>query len=120
MSRVVIAAVSDLFFASKIRATAEHLGITVHFVRSLETLADTAQQHQTDLVVVDLHSTNLDPIALAKALQSDNGLKSIPLVGFYSHVDTELQKKAKQAGYLVMPRSAFSDRLADVLSGVGL
>ena len=119
MSRIVVAAVSDLFFASKIRATAEHLGIEVRFVRNSQTLADIARGNPPDLFLVDLQSTNLDPIELAQTLRADERLNSVPLLGFYSHIQTELQERAIQAGYThVMPRSAFSQRLGDVLSGV--
>jgi CheY-like chemotaxis protein len=115
---MIIAAVSDLFFASKIRATAEHLGVDIRFARSLNSLIETARQNVTKMILVDLQATNIDAIELATTFQSDEQLKSIPLVGFFSHVETELQERAKGAGYsLVMPRSAFSNRLAQLLSG---
>ncbi|MGH9881424.1 MAG: hypothetical protein ACRD6N_08310 [Pyrinomonadaceae bacterium] len=118
MTRLVIAAVADLFFASKIRATAEHLGVDIRFVRNVNALTDTARQSKPDLILVDLQSTNLDAIGLAQKLQADENLRSIPLLGFYSHLLTELQEQARQAGYTyVMPRSAFTNKLADVLSG---
>lgn len=118
MNHLVMAAVSDLFFASKIRATAEYLGIEVRFLRSVEALAESAREKKPDLVLVDLQSTNLDAIELAKTFQADAELQTTPLLGFYSHVQTELQEKAKLAGYKqVMPRSAFSSRLAEILSG---
>ncbi|HEY7784868.1 MAG TPA: hypothetical protein VIB00_09080 [Pyrinomonadaceae bacterium] len=115
---IIIAAVSDLFFASKIRATAEHLGVEIRFARNLQSLIDTARQYETKMILVDLQGTNIDPIELATALHKDEQLKSIALIGFYSHVETELQERAKAAGYsLVMPRSAFSNQLGQLLSG---
>jgi PleD family two-component response regulator len=118
MNRLVIAAVADIFFASKIRAAAEHLGVEIRFIRSTEMLTSKARERAPDMILVDLHSTNLDPIELAKVFQADADLRSIPLLGFFSHVETELQERAKQAGYkYVLPRSAFANRLGSILKG---
>jgi CheY-like chemotaxis protein len=118
MNRFVIAAVSDLFFASKIKATAEHLGINVRFERSIQALVNSAKEAHPDLILVDLQSTNLDVFELAKNIQEHDGLRQLPLVGFYSHLQTELQARAKDSGFThVMPRSAFTNKLADVLEG---
>lgn len=106
-----------MFFASKIRATAEAVGITVKFLRSVERLIETAREAKPDLVVVDLHNTKLDPIALASELKADEELRKIPLLGFFSHVHTDLQKSALAAGYdKVIPRSLFAKDLAQILS----
>jgi len=53
-------------------------------------------------------------------LKSDDALTGVPLLGFFSHVQTELQQAAIAAGYdRVMPRSAFTKNLAAILSGAG-
>ncbi len=118
MTRTVIAAVDDMFFISKIRATAEHLGIDVRFSRNVDSLLTSAKESKADLIIVDLHAQKVDPIALATALKSDPELKAIELLGFFSHVQTDLMREAKEAGYdRVMPRSAFSNDLATILAG---
>ncbi len=118
MTRTVIAVVDDLFFASKIRGTAEQLGIAVSFPRASEALIEAALRDQPALVICDLHATRIDPIELAKRLKADEQLCSIPLLGFFSHVQTDLQHQAEKAGFdRVMPRSAFTKHLADILTG---
>ena len=118
MQRNVIAIVDDLFFASKIRGTAEQLGVSVSFVRNAESLNQAVLRDHPSLIICDLHSQRIDPIALAKRLKTDEQLRSIPLLGFFSHVQTELQRQAEEAGFdRVLPRSAFSRNLADILSG---
>jgi len=43
-------------------------------------------------------------------------LKSIPIIGFVSHVQGELKMKAQDAGAnMVMARSAFSQNLQQIL-----
>ena len=118
MNRRVIAAVSDMLFASKIRGTAEHLNVTVDFARTEEGLFDYARAETPSLVILDLHDTRLDPFALAARLKADERLRAVPVVAFFSHVETELQRRAKEAGVEhVLPRSVFTTRLAEILTG---
>ena len=118
MTRTVIAVVDDLFFASKIRGTAEQVGVSVSFPRSLDAVVEAAQRDQPALIICDLHSQRIDPIELAKQLKADEQLRSIPLLGSFTHVQIELQRKAQEAGFdFVIPRSAFTRDLNDILSG---
>src|ERR687886_1956271 len=118
MNRRVIAAVSDLLFASKIRGTAEHLNVAVEFARAADALFDAAKTEVPSLIILDLHATRLDPFALAARLKADEQLRAVPLVGFFSHVQTDLQRRAKESGVEhVLPRSVFTKRLAEILSG---
>jgi CheY-like chemotaxis protein len=112
----VLAAVDDMFFASKIRATAEHLGLEVRFARSAKAVIEAAREEKPSLVIVDLHSQRCDPLLLAEALKADEHLRALPLIGFFSHVETELQRQAERAGYdRVLPRSAFTKQLPEIL-----
>jgi CheY-like chemotaxis protein len=121
MTRNIIAIVDDLFFASKIRGTAEELRVTASFVRSIDALLEAARRDQPSLIICDLHSQRVDPVGLAQQLKADEQLRSIPLLGFFSHVQIELQHQAEAAGFdRVMPRSAFSKNLGQLLSGAKL
>jgi CheY-like chemotaxis protein len=118
MARAVIAVVDDLFFASKIRGTAEQLSVAVSFARSAHVVLESARRDQPALIICDLHSQKTDPIELAKLLKGDEQTRTIPLLGFFSHVQVELQQQAEQAGFnQVLPRSAFSKNLAQILLG---
>lgn len=116
MNKTVIAVVDDLFFASKIRGTAEQVGVSVNFPRSLDAVMEVALRDQPKLIICDLHSQKVDPIELAKQLKADDRLRSIPLLGFFSHVQTEFQRQAEDAGFdRVIPRSAFTRTLPEIL-----
>lgn len=118
MSKYVIAVVDDMFFASKIRATAESMDLIVRFVRSADALLEAARKELPSLVIADLHSQKCDPFSLAEQLKADEQLRAVPVMGFFSHVQTDLQQKAQQAGFdRVLPRSAFSARLPEILEG---
>ena len=115
---MIIAAVDDMFFASKIRAVAEQLKIDIRFARNSDSVLSRAHESRPELIVVDLQSQKVNAIELAKALKADAELKDIPLLGFFSHVLTDLQQAAVQAGFdTVIPRSVFSRDLAAILSG---
>ena len=98
-----------MFFASKIRATAEAVGVEISFPRTKESLIEKARQ--ADLVIVDLHSQKFDPLSLPAELSDAR------LLGFFSHVEIELQQNALAAGYhQVVPRSVFARDLAQILT----
>ena len=118
MARTVLAAVDDMFFAAKIRATAEALGVEIKFHRKIEGLVAAAAEQSPDLIIVDLHNEKVNPIELARELKGNKSARAIPLLGFFSHVQTDLQQAAIAAGYdSVIPRSVFSRDLAKILGG---
>jgi CheY-like chemotaxis protein len=120
MTKPVIAAVDDIFFASKIRAVAELLGIKVLFARSTDEALEAARRDMPSLIIADLHAQKCDPFTLAEQLKADETLRTVPLVGFFSHVQTELKQRAEQAGFdRVMPRSAFTKYLPEILGEAG-
>jgi CheY-like chemotaxis protein len=118
MTRTIIAIVDDLFFASKIRGTAEHVGTRVLFLKSITEAMEKARENAVALIIADLNARCCDAVELARALKGDDNLKAIPLLGFFSHVQVELQQAALAAGFdRVMPRSAFTKSLPQILAG---
>ena len=118
MPRNVIAIVDDLFFASKIRGTAEASGVVVSFPRHADGVKEVIQRNSPDVIICDLHSEKFDVLTMARALKADPATQNIPLLGFFSHVQTELKRSAEEAGFdRVMPRSLFTQNLAEILSG---
>ena len=117
---MILAAVDDLMFASKIRAAAGPLGVEVAFARSPADVLDLARTGQPALVLVDLNSRRLDPIATVAALKADAACRDIRTIGFVSHVQTDTIRAARAAGVdEVMARSAFSRNLAEILTSAG-
>jgi CheY-like chemotaxis protein len=121
MTRRILAIVDDLFFQSKIRATAEAVAVEIAFPRTKEAALQKVRESKPDLVLVDLHNQKLDPVELASELKKDGTSRDVPLLGFFSHVQTDLQQNALAAGFdQVIPRSVFSRDLADILKGSDL
>jgi len=110
--------VDDMFFASKIRAAAEAAGRTVRSIKSREQLDSELNGSATILVIVDLNSSRLDPFEAIQSIKSITDLASVPVVSFVSHVQTNLIRRAQEAGCdYVLPRSVFSQMLPEIVAG---
>ena len=117
MSGVIIAVVEDMLFKSKIRAVAEAVGTEISFPRDKDALIQKARDAKPRLIIVDLHHQKIDPATLATELKADEALRAVSLLGFFSHVQTELQQNALAAGFdQVIPRSVFARDLSKILS----
>jgi PleD family two-component response regulator len=114
---MILAIVDDLMFTSKIRAAAGQLGVPVKFARTADAALAEMRQSSPSLVIFDLNNPRADPLGTVKTMKLDASLASIWTVGFVSHVQTDLIEAARQAGVdEVLARSAFTTRLADILS----
>ena len=75
---------------------------------------------QAEHAIKDLghYGLNIDAAFYQTALKADDRTRAVPVVGFYSHVETALRRSALEAGIdEALPRSAFTQRLPELLSG---
>jgi hypothetical protein len=70
------------------------VGTEVQFVKSIAAAAEKAREKVSALVIVDLNAGCCNPVELARAFKSDDKLNAISLLGFFSHVQIELQQAA--------------------------
>jgi CheY-like chemotaxis protein len=107
--------VPDLFFATRIAATAARERVEIVPLAPGSASA-TLRDHPASLVILDL--TAGGALELARALRGDPVNAALPIVGFLPHVDRDLRERALAAGVdPVLPRSAFTVRLAALLRG---
>ena len=117
--------IDDLFFLAKINETARKLGVKVEFVKGSDKEAvarvmDTAENERPRLLVFDLANANAKPLTLIPKFKT-KFKKATSVVGFLSHLQGDLKAKAVEAGCdTVMPRSAFSQSLPNLLRRYGL
>jgi DNA-binding NarL/FixJ family response regulator len=113
MSKTLMACVEDLFFRSKIEATARHLNVPVRFVPASE-LVEAVGDGSAGAVLLELSAP--DALSAVKALRAAPATAALPVIGFLSHVDRKLAEEAESAGVTqVMPRSQFSETLPDLV-----
>jgi CheY-like chemotaxis protein len=113
---VILAILDDLMFTSKIKTTATQLGVPVAFARSSAAALADMRNSTPSLVILDLNNPRTDPLGTVAAMKADPALASIKTVGFASHVQADVIDAARRAGVgEVMARSAFTQRLPDIL-----
>jgi len=114
----VFAFVEDLFFLSKIQATGRKMNVKVEFVKNEKELTDRMKsngEEKPSLIIFDLNNTNAKPLTLIPKLKSKLK-KGTSIIGFLSHVQGDLKQKAHEVGCdMVLPRSAFSQNLPQLL-----
>jgi DNA-binding NarL/FixJ family response regulator len=109
----VVALVDDLFFQMKLAETAKQLGVEVKVATNGDSLMG-LMESAPRLVIVDLNARNQPLQAIEKVRQTSKGVR---VVGFLSHVQTQLAAQAQAAGCdEVLPRSSFTQNLAAILS----
>ena len=113
----IIIAVDDMFFAAKILSVAPHIGKTVERVKTASEIEAAIAPDVPTLLIIDLNSTKFDAVEIIASLKAQPQ-SSTTVLGFLSHVQLDLRRRAEQAGCdYVLPRSAFSQLLPDILSG---
>jgi CheY-like chemotaxis protein len=109
---IVAALMDDLFFQMKVAETAKQLGLQLKVAANgdaLLALLDSAPK----LIIVDLNARSQPIQAIERLREKKDGIR---VIGFLSHVQVELAQQARAAGCdEVMPRSAFTQNLANIL-----
>jgi DNA-binding NarL/FixJ family response regulator len=109
----VVALMDDLFFQMKLAETAKQLGVEVKVATNGDALMGLIAS-EPKLVIVDLNARSQPLQAIEKLRQTHKGVR---VVGFLSHVQTELAAQAQAAGCdEVLPRSSFTQNLAAILA----
>jgi CheY-like chemotaxis protein len=113
MGKTLVATVEDLFFRSKIDATARNLNVPVRFVERKD-LTAVCLEGKTAAVLLELsNGSSLDAI---RSLRQNPKTRDVPVIGFLSHVDRDLAREAESAGVTrVMARSQFAETLPDLM-----
>ncbi len=114
----VFAFVEDLFFLSKIQDTGRKMNVKVEFVKNEKELTERMEsngEEKPSLIIFDLNNANAKPLTLIPKLKSKLK-KGTSIIGFLSHVQGDLKQKAHEVGCdMVLPRSAFSQNLPQLL-----
>jgi DNA-binding NarL/FixJ family response regulator len=111
MARVV-ALMDDLIFQMKVAETAKKLGVELKVAANADALLGLLEP-VPKLVIIDLNARQQPLEAVQRIRAEKNGVR---VLGFLSHVQTELAAQARRAGCdEVLPRSAFTQNLPAIL-----
>jgi DNA-binding NtrC family response regulator len=104
----------DIFFQSKITETARRLSVPLRMVSSAMAFREEISRSIPSLAIVDL---NLRAAPLEAIREVRAAHPTLRIIGYLSHVQTELAAEARKAGCSeVMPRSKFTQELASLLA----
>jgi CheY-like chemotaxis protein len=118
-AETILAVVDDPFFLSKIQQTAKLLGITVEPIAAGK-VAERATQVPVRAVILDLNHRSGSTLDTLRAIKADAKIGATQVIGFLSHVQTDLAAAARAAGCdVVVARSTFSQRLPELLRELG-
>ena len=113
----IIVVLDDLFFSSKIKEAAKSLDLNLEFTKNTNGLIQKLKSEKPSLIIFDLNSKACNPLESIKEIKSLPGLNNIPILGYLSHIQTDLKDEAVKAGCdLVLPRSKFSKDLKEILT----
>jgi PleD family two-component response regulator len=114
---MIVCVLDDLLFSVKISTAAKAVGADVYFERTPGMALARIKEKQPSLAIFDLNSARLDPLGVIAQLKSDPATRAIRTLGFVSHVHADTIAAAREAGVdEVVARSAFSERLGEILS----
>ena len=113
-----------MFFLAKIQETAKKLGVKVGFLKAdkdiVARLSGVPEDEKPSLIVFDLNNAGAKPLTLIPKIKAKLK-RGTSVIGFLSHLQGDLKIKATEAGCdMVMPRSAFSQNLPNLLRRHGL
>jgi CheY-like chemotaxis protein len=112
---IILTCVEDLVFLSKIEQTARLLNVAVRRM-DLSGGSPIKADEQARAVILDLNHRSNSPLEFVRRWKSDAATKDIPILGFVSHVQTDLITAAREAGCdIVLARSAFTQQLPRLL-----
>ena len=113
-----IALIDDLFFLAKVHETAKHTGVTLETAATGEQLLKAAAGSPAALILVDLNAKQGALDAVERICEANGQGSPRRVIAFLSHVQTDLAERARRAGCQdVMPRSKFTQNLAEILRG---
>ncbi len=114
---VVLSAVDDMFFSSRIESAAKLAGVRVVSATDARQLAELLLELIPRMIILDLNSNACAPLESLRRIKADGRLSQTPVIGFVSHVQRDLADEARRAGCdQVMPRSVFTANLPKILA----
>lgn len=112
---------ADLLWATRIKSTAESVGVAARPVRTLEMLEARLADSPVHALVVDLEAGDAG-IGLIERLRGDGASdaeRAITVLAFGPHVMTELFERARAAGAdRAVARGGFSAQLPQILKAL--
>ena len=114
---MVLVVADDLLFRTRISTAAKQSGVKIRAAATPEAALAAARDERPSLILLDLDGARPQPFVVLQQLAADEQLRSIPTLGFVSHVHAAAIQEARALGIgRVLARSAFVAALPDLLA----
>src|SRR5690349_21548424 len=115
VAKKIVAVVRDLMFTVTIQDAAKRAGVETVFVKSENEPLAQAKERPVG-IIEEVNNATEKPLDVVAKLKNDEAGSDVVDVGVVSHVDAHVNDAAADEGCgVVMPRSAYRERLAAIL-----
>lgn len=117
--KIVLVAVTDIFFYTKVRDALLPKGYKLERARSQDDIAGKAASVNPSAVILNMNDQTLNAFQALETLKTDPRFKTIPILAFANHEEVETWNRARAMGVTkIVSRNEFSSRTKDLLEEV--
>ena len=114
--KMVLVAITDLFFYTKVRDALRQPEYQLEKARTQQDIVDKALSAGPGMIIFNMNDLTLDAFQALEILKADPRLKSIPTLAFANHEEVDTWNRAKTLGVTkVVSRNEFSARTRELV-----
>ena len=119
MSITILVAVTDIFFYTKVRDALRPQGYTLERIRSQDEVAEKTASDSPAALILNMNDLAIDAFQALETLRADPALRSLPILAFANHEETDTWRRAKELGVTkIVSRNEFSARTRELVEDI--
>lgn len=119
MSTTILVAVTDIFFYTKVRDALRPQGYTLERIRSQDEVAGKTASASPAALILNMNDLAIDAFTALETLRADPALRSLPILAFANHEETDTWRRAKELGVTkIVSRNEFSARTRELVEDI--
>lgn len=119
MSITILVAVTDIFFYTKVRDALRPQGYTLERIRSQDEVAGKTASASPAALILNMNDLAIDAFTALETLRADPALRSLPILAFANHEETDTWRRAKELGVTkIVSRNEFSARTRELVEDI--
>jgi len=119
MNTTILVAVTDIFFYTKVRDALRPQGYTLERICSQDEVAEKTASASPAALILNMNDLAIDAFKALETLQADPALRSLPILAFANHEETDTWRRAKELGVTkIVSRNEFSARTRELVEDI--
>ncbi|MEK6804628.1 MAG: histidine kinase [Nitrospirota bacterium] len=119
MNATILVAVTDIFFYTKVRDALRPQGYMLERIRSQDEVAGKIASASPAAMILNMNDLTIDAFKALETIQADPALRSLPILAFANHEETDTWRRAKELGVTkVVSRNEFSARTRELVEEI--